>query len=366
MKSHRVHLTIGQLWLGIGGPFQTLAAYVRLLHSRGLDINIVALSPPLGVESTGEAGGETVHYLRSGIALWPDLFCLAWRLRGDTVVIFGVWHPVFFANGLVMLLPKRLHPGRRILVPTQSLSQWDWSKHATVKRLLRPLVAFLLSRFDMVIFATRGEQQISTPTVAEARASVVYHPIAAVSTSQRDCGVFDECTIALMARIEEQKDLPLFLRTLACLPAHWRAEIIGDGDQRYVQRLKEYAESLGCASRITWHGWLSRDAAHERLAASEVLLVTSHAENYCHSAVEAMALSVPVVMVDRVAAAVDLEANGTGLVGASEPEGLADAVLTLHDQREMRQAIVEAGLEFAAARMDGRDAERLTALVTGS
>ena len=35
-----------------------------------------------------------------------------------------------------------------------------------MKRLLRPLVAFLLSRFDMVIFATRGEQQISTPTVA--------------------------------------------------------------------------------------------------------------------------------------------------------------------------------------------------------
>ena len=69
-----------------------------------------------------------------------------------------------------------------------------------------------------------------------------------------------------------------------------------------------------------------------------------------------MALSVPVVMVDRVAAAVDLEANGTGLVSASKPEALADAVLALHDQRELRQAIVQAGLEFAAARMDGRDA----------
>ena len=80
---------------------------------------------------------------------------------------------------------------------------------------------------------------------------------------------------------------------------------------------------------MTWHGWKDQREAHEVLARATVLLVTSVDENYCHAAVEAMAIGVPVVMVDRIAAAYDLERNGTGIVCETNAAALAAAASRL-------------------------------------
>jgi glycosyltransferase involved in cell wall biosynthesis len=96
------------------------------------------------------------------------------------------------------------------------------------------------------------------------------------------------------------------------------------------------------------------------------LVVTSHAENYCHASVEAMALGVPVVMVSRVAAAIDLRLNKTGIVVPADAEALASAIVSIQrDDTGQRDEMLSRARGFAEARASGADTEMLLAVVTG-
>jgi glycosyltransferase involved in cell wall biosynthesis len=357
-----VHLAVGRFSPSIGGPYQTVIAYRRILQ-RHHDTRLVAI----GVDGElQESGGDKDIALQSGWRGWSRLVAYSWHARSDDVLVFGVWHRVFFVVALVRLLCRTKRSGRRTLVPTQSLSTWDWAKHKRVKSLLRPLVKVALRQFDMVIFATEGERETSVPTLASDRAVVIYHPIEPVDgATPRHAGLGDP-RVVFVGRLVPQKDLRLFLDSVALLPRSWSADIVGQGDERYRSLLLQHAERIGCAKQLRWHGWLSRPETHSIIAGAHALLVTSHAENYSHAAVEAMALQVPVVVVDRVAVATDIRRNKTGIVTTANPQALAAAIMELQDGiGSSRAAVVDRAREFAQARQSGTDHARLLTAVTG-
>jgi glycosyltransferase involved in cell wall biosynthesis len=357
-----VHLAVGRFSPTIGGPYQTLMAYRNVLeqyqHTRLVAICEDRECPQF------DSGKDT--FVGTGWRGWPKLFVYSWRTRSEDVLVFGVWHPVFFVMSLVRLVSGERCSGRRALVPTQSLSKWDWAKHRRTKSLLRPVVKVALRQFDIVIFATEGERETSVPTLASEKTVVIYHPIEPVDTSAQAQTSPAGPRIVFVGRLDPQKDLQLLLRTVALLPSCWSVDIVGSGDETYLAQLLQDAERLGCLDRLRWHGWLSRPETYSIIAGADVLLVTSHAENYSHAAVEAMALQVPVMMVDRVAAATDLRRNGTGIVAPANPESLAAAILDLQaDVGSSRRAIVDRARDFARARETGSDAARLFEAVTG-
>jgi glycosyltransferase involved in cell wall biosynthesis len=143
--------------------------------------------------------------------------------------------------------------------------------------------------------------------------------------------------------------LLLFLQTADLLPQRWFFDVIGGGDDAYVQELKARVPA-SLQGRVTWHGWKEQREAHEILAAATVILVTSVDENYCHAAVEAMAIGVPVVMVDRIAASYDLKCNGTGIVCKTQPTAVAAAASRLVADEVLRDGVVARGRAFAKAR----------------
>jgi len=356
-----VHLAVGRFSPAIGGPYQTVVAYRQVLQ-RQHDVRLIAINDDEKLRV--DTGVDT--YVSANWRGWWSLFGYSWNARSDDVLVFGVWHRVFFVVALVRLIVGARRSGRRTLVPTQSLSIWDWSKHRRTKALLRPVVEAALRQFDLVIFATEGERETSVPQLAPDKTTVIYHPIEAVERATRRSTTAHGPRIAFVGRLAAQKDLRLFVHTVALLPETWSADIVGYGDETYRALLVGDAERLGCAERMRWHGWLPRREAHSIIVGAEALLVTSHAENYSHAAVEAMALGVPVVMVDRVAAATDVRRNQTGIVTAADPGSLAAAILELQSARSAsRQALVARAAEFAQARQSGADADRLLNAVTG-
>jgi glycosyltransferase involved in cell wall biosynthesis len=355
--ARRISLVVGRFSSAIGGPYQTVLAYRDALSSQGHDVAVRAMAAPASGEEP-----DVDEVMADGPRFAWHLLRLAWRTRSELVVVFGVWHPMFLAVALPrFLFGRRGVPGRRVLVPTNSLSAWDWAKHARVKTALRPLVTLLLSGFDAVVFSTRGEMATSKPRLSNDRALVAYHPS---RYSPKASGEVPQPTarIVFCGRIVVQKDLPLFLEAFAALPEHFRADVVGDGEPALVAAARTVADELGISERITWHSWLTRDDVWRVMESATALVVTSREENYCHAAVEAMALGVPVVCVGRVAAAVDMAQLGTALIAHPNPEALRDAVLLLDEDQVTRGDLVDSGRRFAHSRFgDGawKETERV-------
>jgi glycosyltransferase involved in cell wall biosynthesis len=281
------------------------------------------------------------------------------RLRRRRVVILGIWHPVFFVDAALGVLG--LVSGGRVLIPTQSLSPIDWRKHEAVKKLLEPLVVAALRRYERVIFASHGEREVARPPLPADQGRVVYHPIASSLVGRTAQRVLRRRAVFL-ARLHPQKDPKLFLAAAALLPDDWHVDIIGDGEAAFVSDLRAgVPDSL--AARTTWHGWVSQEEAHRVLGDGSVLIVTSHDENYCHAAVEAMAIGVPVLAVDRIAIAVDFRLNGTAMLCRAAAGEIAAAACQLTASDDVRLSLVERGFEFARARREGNDRRTIVELV---
>jgi glycosyltransferase involved in cell wall biosynthesis len=354
------HLLVGSYSESIGGPYQTISNYASSLASQGISTRILGLRPD-GVASSSDESVTLVRFRGPDPRTWWVLASAVFVRRRSPIIMFGVWHPVFMLDGLIALIFRPR--ARRTLVPTQSLSPIDWRKHQRRKRALLPFVKLVLSTYDSVIFASVGEQRMSYPSVACDRSHVIYHPVKPVDVGQESGPHLPGQRIVFLGRVVEQKDLHLFIESLAALPPEWTADVVGDGAVDYLQSCRDAALLLGCGQRIRWHGWLTRQAAHNVTRGADALLVTSIDENYCHAAVEAMALDVPVVMVSRAAAAVDLRLNSTGWVVEALPNTIADLLVDLHEQPDRLATVKQNARAFALARQTGADDARLAAVV---
>jgi glycosyltransferase involved in cell wall biosynthesis len=353
---------IGRVDPKIGGPLQTLNAYVRFLRGNHSKVDILGLKGSDSYSFDEGVGVELAEWpprnLRSALALVRRIFAA----RTTSVAILGVWHPLFFADALVRLI-ARGH-GKRVLIPTQSLSPIDWDKHRRIKRFLRPIVRLTLESYDAVVFASAGEREISTPIPTRARSLVVYHPANPLATIPTGTPRLPPShSVAFFGRIVDQKDPHLLIAAFQHLPQDWTLHIIGSGESRLVGELHRVAEELGVSDRVIWHGWQDRKDAHTILSDAGVLAVTSHAENYCHSAVEAMLLGTPVVMVNRIASALDFGALRCAAVCNPDPIAIAETVLKLTEETEFRRIVLAAGRRFGSERLKGIGVEEVAGIL---
>jgi glycosyltransferase involved in cell wall biosynthesis len=300
-------------------------------------------------------------FVSTSLPSWWTLFRTLFSLRRRNVVLLGVWHPVFFADALLNILG--FVSGRRVLIPTQSLSPIDWEKHRWTKRWLSPYVGAALRRYDSVIFASEGERAVSRPQFPDDKCEVIYHPIR-VEPRELRLSQPESPRAAFFARLHPQKDPELFLAAARALPEEWTFDVIGAGDSTYTAALKSSLdESL--SRRTNWHGWMAQVDAHALLGSATALVVSSKDENYCHAAVEAMAIGIPVIAVERVAIAIDLKKHRTGIVCGATPRGIANALNAIQGDDGLRNALVTNGRKFAEMRRNGTDVSRIRKALVG-
>lgn len=332
----------GRFGAWVGGPYQTQRAYSRALEAGGRDVRLVSI-PKLTASDKRAKFGRLATAARDAV----HLLGMIGTENGRTLIFLGVWHPAFLLGlpwALVVCKPRAT-----VLVPTQSLSPVDWHKRPRLKRLLRPYVALLLTRIDLVIFASSGERDEALPRLSNERTCVVHHPmvppaIEPIDSRSRD--ISGTPNIAILGRVHPQKDHLLAIETLRHSPMA-TLHIIGSGDPDYVDHLQVVAASWGVQSRIVWHGWLPREDALQIVRSCDLALVTSRAENYCHAAVEAMYVGTPVLMVDRIASSSDFASQGAVRLAKADPIYLAEAISSITlDPAELRR-LAAAGRIFA-------------------
>lgn len=309
----RYTFLLGRVHAKIGGPTRTIWGYVSGLIAAGNEVTIAGIGSRFDMlESFSEIeSAELVPVEGTFLRKLRGVYALYRRSgKSSPIVIVGVWHLPFFLMSAIHLVAKliRLDGERRVvLIPTMSLTDYDWAKHARVKKTLRPVVAALLQSLTGVIFASSGELKHSSPATWR-KSAVILHPTVSAKHSQPKPRLERNIDLLFVGRLDPQKDISLLFETFALMDRSRELDLVGEGDATYKEDLARLASALGIADRINWHGWKTHVETLDLLQASRVVIVTSLVENFCHVAVEALVSGCDVILVDRVMSAVDFSA----------------------------------------------------------
>jgi glycosyltransferase involved in cell wall biosynthesis len=132
--------------------------------------------------------------------------------------------------------------------------------------------------------------------------------------------------ILFLSRIHEKKGVDLLIDAFARLAGEFPDFdlVIAGPDQVGLQaRLARRATEKGVAPRIHWPGMLTGDAKWGAFRAAEFFVLPSHQENFGIVVAEAMALSRPVLITNKVNIWREIEQDGAGLVVDDEAEAIA-------------------------------------------
>jgi glycosyltransferase involved in cell wall biosynthesis len=132
--------------------------------------------------------------------------------------------------------------------------------------------------------------------------------------------------ILFLSRIHPKKGVDLliqaFARHAATFP-QFDLVIAGPDQTGWKRDLQELATKLGVSDRIFWPGMLSGDAKWGAFRAAEFFVLPSHQENFGIVVAEAMALSKPVLISNKVNIWREIQLDGAGLVVDDEVEAIA-------------------------------------------
>lgn len=113
--------------------------------------------------------------------------------------------------------------------------------------------------------------------------------------------------------------------------------LVGDGELR--QETEAYAVELGVREKVVFHG--SQSDVHPYLHNADIFLLPSQFEGMPMTIIEAMGTGLPVVA-SAVGGVPDMLRNGeSGILVSQEPRAVADAVLGLLQQEDLRKTLGE-------------------------
>jgi glycosyltransferase involved in cell wall biosynthesis len=148
-----------------------------------------------------------------------------------------------------------------------------------------------------------------------------------------------------VARLSPEKGLTFLIQALRLLRNKGydlELRIAGDGPTK--EPLKKLADELGLAEQVHFLGYLSEDKVINALQHSDLFVLPSFVEGLPVSAMEAMAVGVPVIATNIAGTSELIEDGKTGvLVRPSDPEALADAVVKMMHDHPFRIRAAELG-----------------------
>lgn len=160
--------------------------------------------------------------------------------------------------------------------------------------------------------------------------------------AREDLGLSPNCLIlVIVANLVFYKGHEDLLRALALaqeqLPREWQLLVIGR-DDGIGSSLKETAASLGLGKHVVWFG--ECQDAERFFFVADIAVIASHEEGFSNSLIEAMARGLPVIAT-AVGGNLDAIVNGESglLVPAKAPQALAQAIVSLADDPELRSSL---------------------------
>lgn len=142
--------------------------------------------------------------------------------------------------------------------------------------------------------------------------------------------------LIFISRIHPKKGLGYLFEALAKIQVNWSLQIVGAGEEAYINELKAQAEKSGIGTRIQWMGWVAGEERFHILATADLMVLTSENENFANVVVESLSTGTAVFISSGVGLCDFVEEHRLGWVTNLDPETIAeDLQRTLLDSAQL-------------------------------
>lgn len=326
-----------------GGPIEAARTIDQELLRQGHDPEVVCLDAPgLDFHSKYPAPVHAIGPSRVGYRYNGRL--VSWlrenRLRFDVVVVDGLWQyhtlgvwralagtdtPYFvFTHGMLDPWFKRAYPLKHL----KKWLYWPWAEY----RVLRDARAViftceeerLLARKSFWLYRCIEEVTAFGTSAPPADAASIVEYFLSKYPHLRG-----KRQVLYLSRIHEKKGCDLLIEAFAKVASgdpDLHLVIAGPDQTGWVTKLKQQAQRLGVAGRITWPGMLQGSDKWGAFYSAEVFCLPSHQENFGIVVAEALACGKPVLISNKVNIWREIEADGAGIVMDDTLQGTAGAL----------------------------------------
>ena len=358
----RVLQIMSSVSVGLGGVLEGVRMLSEEWISAGHQVEIATLDPPGFADAA--AFPVTVHTLGPSFSKWAYSPAFYPWLRDhhseyDIIVVHGLWQYHTYASWralhgqptpYVAFTHGMLDPYFRKRFPFKHLKKWlvwPWSDY----RLLRDAKS--------VMFTCEEEKELARKSfpLYKANEKVVGYgtessPYPLDAAKEAFLYHFPQLRgrrlLTFMGRLNPKKACDIlieaFAHTLAKDP-QWHLLMAGPDLDGWEKDLRKIARQLKIEDRITWAGMLRNELKWGSIAASELLILPSHQENFGVVIAEALSCGVPVILSDRVNIWREISASGAGLVTKNTRAGIEQSLLkwqnsTTEEKQKMRDNTV--------------------------
>jgi glycosyltransferase involved in cell wall biosynthesis len=222
-----------------------------------------------------------------------------------------------------------------------------------VHKIATPLRRLVLRNACAIVANAEGLQKLSEKAdrypvrvIANGVDADFFQPAPTRSTSSLSD---DSLRLLFVGRLHEQKNLRFLFQQLARISAAtFELQLVGDGPQK--KQLQDLASELGIAQRLTWHGWVPREALPKIYQSADCLINPSQYEGMPNVVLEAMACGLPVIASDIPGNRALVLDHETGfLFDLHEPDSLRTAIEHLVKDRSVISKLGLAGRARAIA-----------------
>lgn len=294
--------------LSVGGAERQLVELARSLKEKGHDIFVFVMYPggPLEKE-LADGGVKTVSLDKKG--RW-DIFRFFYRLIKATREIEpDIFHGYLTTQNILSATLKPFHRKMKIVWGVRSsmvdLSRYDWLTAATfwLERRLSFMADLIItnSKAGRDLMGAKGYSEKKIIVIPNGIDIVKYYPDknAGLETKREWAKNAEQKIIGMVGRIDPMKDHPAFLKAAAMLVKKsddLRFVCVGDGPEKYKEKMVALSNELGLAKKVIWAG--SREDMMAVYNGFDVAVCSSYGEGFSNSIAEAMACGIPCVVTD--------------------------------------------------------------------
>ncbi len=333
-----------------GGPSVAVRAIARGLVHRGVEVDIATtddhgtdrLAVPLEQPVVEE--GVTYRYFRRQVGFytvsWPLSRWLAVHVEEyDVLHIHALFS--FSASAGAFWAVRRGIP--YVVRPLGVLNTWGMqNRRPLLKELsLRLIERRILANAAAVHFTSEQERSEAELTAPGMRSVVIPNPVASPCPDEKPSAqpflalhpdLTGRSVILFLSRLDPIKGLDLLLngfpRIRTAIP-NAALVVAGNGEDRFVARLRDQAQRLGVQRDVVWAGFLDESTKRAAFAAADVFVLPSYSENFGIAAVEAMANGLPVIVSDRVGIHHEVARAKAGLVVRCDANEISGAIVQI-------------------------------------
>jgi glycosyltransferase involved in cell wall biosynthesis len=316
----------------------------RALMQQGVDVLLISTDAGLHDREVIEVPaklftaefGESFKYSRP-LASW-----LSANVRQFDVVHV---HAVFNHSSVAAARACRRAGVPYIIRPLGTLDPWSMTQKSFRKRVFWQVAGKGMLQSAAAVHYTSEAEKLSTERLTGLNhGRVVPLGIEVESASSRENlvqhfpSLGHDPYVLVLSRLHPKKGLDVLIDVFLWLVqtpqfSGWRLVIAGDGPLEYISKLKDLA---GSHPRIMFTGWVYGERKNALLSCASLLALPSHQENFGLCVMEALSMSVPVLVSPGVNLAPEIVTANAGWVAAIDKEALtAKLAEALSDQAEL-------------------------------